>query len=258
MILIASKALTQYRKKITNIEMRGTIILLALFLPLGIQAPFIDDNLEYLYPIYKLIEDTIKSDQTLIFKINQAFSPAVNLRYWQVDGAEVVPIEVCLILHEQPNVLMLCNIIGVRHSHKVKRNCTACWNLRWTNSLLLNLIPGDILLAMEPVITAFLYSDIVHSSHHRRLHLDLHLNDSILPQQKYSMDDYEQAFALFITQVSKLNNHYYMCMYVSSTHARISQVCRHEPWNSGSQYPHLHLLMISCLQNDKTEPPLPL
>ena len=190
------------QKKITNIEMRGTIILLALFLPLGIRAPFIDDNLEYLYPIYKLIEDTVRSDQTLIFKINQAFSPAVNLRYWQVDGAEVVPIEVCLMLHEQPSVLMPCNIIGVRHSHKVKRNCTACWNLRWTNSLLLNLIPGDILLAMEPVITAFLYSDIVQSSHHRRLHLDLHLNDSILPQQKYSMDDYEQAFALFITQVS--------------------------------------------------------
>lgn len=235
MIFIASKALSYtVQKKITNIEMRGTIILLALFLPLGIRAPFIDDNLEYLYPIYKLIEDTVRSDLTLTFKINQAFFPAVNLRYWQVDGAEVVPIEVCLMLHEQPSILMPCNIIGVRHSHKVKRNCTACWNLRWTNSLLLNLIPGDILLAMEPVITAFLYSDIVQSSHHRRLHLDLHLDDSILPQQKYSMDDYEQAFALFITQVSKLYNHYYMYMYASSTYARISQrVGRYVGMNHG-------------------------
>ena len=162
-------------------EMRKAIIFLALFLPLGIRAePFIDDNLESLYSAYKLIEDTVKSDQKLTFKINQAFSPIINFRYWQVDGAEVVPIEVCVTLHEQPSVLIPCNAIGVSGSNEVTTNCTACWNFQWTNSLLLNLVPGDILLAMDPTITTFLYSEILQSSHHRRLHLDLHLNDSIL------------------------------------------------------------------------------
>ena len=181
--------------------MREEIIFLVLFLPLGIRAvPFVDDNLESLYSAYKLIEDTIKSDQKLMFKINQAFSPIINFRYWQVDGAEVVPIEVCVTLREQPSVLIRCNAIGDRN--KMMRNCTACWNFRWTNSLLLNLIPGDILLAMDPIITDVLYSEILQSYHYRRLHLDLHLNDSIL-LQNYSLDDYEQAFALFITSVSK-------------------------------------------------------
>ena len=182
-------------------EMREAIIFLALFLPLGIRAePFIDDNLETLYSAYKLIENTAKSDQKLTFKIKQAFSPIINFCYWQVNGVEVVPIEVCVTLHEQSNVLILCNTIG--NSNKAMRNCAACWNFQWTNSLLLNLIPGDILLAMDPIITAFLYSEILQSSHHRRLHLDLHLNDSIL-LQNYSLDDYEQVFALFITSMSK-------------------------------------------------------
>ena len=112
-----------------------------------------------------------------------------------------MPIEVCMILHEQPRALIPCNAIGVSGKEVQLRNCTACWNFQWTNSLLLNIIPGDVLLAMDPTITAILYSDIVQSSHNRRLHLDLHLNNSAL-LQKYSL---EQAFALFLTLVSKLN-----------------------------------------------------
>ena len=186
--------------------MREAIAFLALSLPLVTRTvPFIDDNLESLYSAYMLIEDTVKSDQKLTFKINQAFSPAINDRFWQVDGAEVVPIEVCVTLNDQPSVLIPCNAIGAKDA---MWNCTACWNFQWTNSLLLNLIPGDILLAMDPTITAVLYSDILQSLHHRRLHLDLHLNDSTL-LQRYSLDDYKQVFALFLTSVSKLNQTMY-------------------------------------------------
>lgn len=176
----------------------GTFIYLAIILSVGKanERGFVDNNLESLYFAYKLIEDTVKSDDEQAFKLKQAFFPAMNYRYWQVDGAEVIPIEVCVILYDNPSLIQ-CDAIGMT-GWKQERNCTTCWNFQWTNSLL---IPGDILLAMDTTTTTILYSDIVQSSHNCRLHLDLHLNRSLLFHQ-YSLDDYEQAFALFLSRVS--------------------------------------------------------
>ena len=69
----------------------GAFILLALMLPLSIaveQEFFINDNLDSLYSTYSLIEDAIKGDPKLGFIIKKAFFPAMNYRYWQLDGTE--------------------------------------------------------------------------------------------------------------------------------------------------------------------------
>ena len=38
-----------------------------------------DDNLESLYPGYKLIKDAIERDPKLVYKLKQTFNPSVNL-----------------------------------------------------------------------------------------------------------------------------------------------------------------------------------
>ena len=57
-------------------------------------------NLESLYPAYQLIKDIINGDPKSMFKLNQAFLPAMNNRYWQVDGVEIIPITVQISFYD--------------------------------------------------------------------------------------------------------------------------------------------------------------
>ena len=72
-----------------------------------------------------------------------------------------------------------------------------CWNFQWTNSLLVNMIPGDILLAMDPALARLLYKDIVKPIDKRILSLNLHLKT----RENYSSEDYEQAFTIYFCTV---------------------------------------------------------
>ena len=161
-------------------------------------------NLDSLYPTYKLIEDTIKNDPKLLFKIKKVFFPAMNFRYWQVDGAEVIPIYVTLALQDdtEQEYLTQCNVSG-KIGEKLVEKSTEIWRFQWTNSLLLNLIPGDILLAMDPLLTMTTYSGIVTSLYNRglKLHLLLNITSSSDICHK-SVNEVEQSVALFLSSVS--------------------------------------------------------
>ena len=177
------------------------LILLASFTTETAQVYFVHDNLDYLYPTYKLIDNAVKNDHKLMFKMKQVFFPAMNFRSWQVDGAEFIPIDVCVMFHESIAQLPPKQGNAMNVEDDLVRGFEQCWFFLWTNSLLLNLIPGDILLAMDPCFTAILYSDIVGSYRPRGLtiRLSLHLNGS------HSLEDYEQAFALFLCLVSAIH-----------------------------------------------------
>ena len=55
--------------------------------------PYISKSL---YLIYKQIQDTVRSQYQLNFKLQLAFFPVMNYRYWQVDSAKVIPINACV------------------------------------------------------------------------------------------------------------------------------------------------------------------
>ena len=195
---------SEYMYKIVNRKMdasgtRNSTFFLAVFLWTGIVVAVAshNENLESLYPGYKLIKDTIESNPKLIFKLKHTFNPSVNYRYWQVDGVEVIPIAINVSFLVQNDIKQTCNVTGKEQ----QRSYTAHWNFQWTNSLLLNLICGDILLAMDPNVMAFLYSNIVQSHHTRQVRLDLHLNRSLLPCN-HTLDELHQAFAFFLSTVS--------------------------------------------------------
>ena len=174
----------------------NTCILLLILLLIGIAVVKSnhDANLESLYPSYEVIKDAIESDPKLVYKLKQTFNPPVNYRYWQVDGVEVIPIFVKVSFLAQNST---CNVTGKGQ----QSTSMQYWNFQWTNSLLLNLIWGDLLLAMDPSITAFLYSSIVRSHNNRQVKLNLHLNTSALPCN-HVLDELKQAIALFLCTVS--------------------------------------------------------
>lgn len=180
----------------------NTCVLLALMLCKGIAAAEKlkhNDNLESLYPAYKLIKDGIDRDPELIYKLKHTFNPPANYRYWQVDGVEVILIDVSLSFHVDVQ-----NSTRNMTGHGQQNSSTVHWSFQWTNSLLLNLIPGDVLLAMDPVIAALLYSGIVQSHYNRLVLLNLHLNtsDSALPACNCTFDELKQAIALYLSIVS--------------------------------------------------------
>ena len=157
------------------------------------------DEIGSLYPIYKVIQDAVMSQPELIFKIKQAFFPVMNYRYWQVDGAEVITINICLTVKG-----IYKTSVQINDSNTIKENLLknfTCWNFQWTNSLLLNLIPADILIAMDPLFTCMLYSGIVESYKNRWIRFNLHLKREVL-HSDFSQEDFEQALALFLASVS--------------------------------------------------------
>ena len=165
--------------------------------------PSISDRIESLYPAYDAIHDAVCNQPKLVFKIRQTFFPVMNYRYWQVDGAEIIPIDICLTF--KYNQSLTPDKTNVSNTNEEEQNSTACWTFQWTNSLLMNLIPGDILLAMDPTYTNMLYSNIIESYDNRRLFLNLNLNEDSLGENN-SFEVYEQALALFLCHVSHSHN----------------------------------------------------
>lgn len=162
------------------------------------------DNLRLLYPAYKLVDDAVMGNPQVRFLLKQTFFPSTNYRYWQVDGAEAIPINVCVTLQnntkQQPGVQ--CNLTDMTETDRnIDRNCTGSWEFLWTNSLLLNIIPADILLAMDTTMSIIIYSEIIKSSSYRRVTLHVHLNEYALLCTP-SLDDIEQAFVLLLSTVS--------------------------------------------------------
>ena len=171
-----------------------TILVLALLL-----TTFASDNLvegcESLYQAYKLIEDAVKSDPQLMFKMKEGFFPAMNYRYWQVDGAEAIHFSLCVTLYNDTQRAHLVKPNTTEYDRF--KNCKLLMEFQWTNSLVLNLIPGDILLAMDTTLATILYSEIVESTEYRRVCMELFINGS----SSLSVDNLESAFVLFLSKV---------------------------------------------------------
>ena len=151
---------------------------------------------ESVYSTYKLIEDAVLSDPKLIFKLRQGFFPVISERDWQVDGVQVVPIKLCVTF----NPTNATNFCGTNSScHTVNASTTFCRQFRWTNSYLLNLIPGELLLAIDPIVFMLTYSEIVRSTHRRArlIHLTALVNSSCVPLY----DEFLSASALFLSWV---------------------------------------------------------
>ena len=159
------------------------------------------DSLQLLYPTYKVVEDAVMGNPEIRFILKQTFFPSSSYRYWQVDGAEAIPINVCVTLNNntnQPGIL-------TNNETDCTRNCTGSWKFLWTNSLLLNIIPADILLAMD-TMSIMVYSEIIKSSRYRLVTLYVHLNEHAFSCTP-SLDDIEQAFVLLLSTVSFNNNY---------------------------------------------------
>ena len=179
-------------------------VMLVVTILLSVDTPIYGQNIakgeESLYLIYKLIQDTVRSQPQLNYKLQLAFFPVMNYRYWQVDGAEVIPINVCVTFHDSTQSVLQQNASATT-GEEMAYNST-CWSFQWTNSLLMNIIPGDVLLAIDSTFANLFYSRIVGSYNNRYLELNLDINTTSI-YDNHSLDDYEQALALFLIAVSK-------------------------------------------------------
>ena len=64
------------------------------------EEPGHNEDLESLYPGYKLVKETIEKSPRQMFKLKQSFVPAMNYRYWQVDGVEIIRIKICMLVYD--------------------------------------------------------------------------------------------------------------------------------------------------------------
>ena len=153
------------------------------------------------YTTYKLIEDAIVHDPEQLFRMRDAFFPTKNDRYWQVDGVKVLSVSVCISLANSTSHLQ-CK--GEEGNDPVE---TRCWSFHWTNSRLLNLISGEILLAMDIVTTKYIYPGIVGNAN---LQLDLKINQNTSMLRCLLVSErMERAVTNFLSWVSSC-----MIMYV--------------------------------------------
>ena len=172
------------------------------FLVIGAKTDF-NTNLESLYSAHQQIEDIVMNDPKLAFKLKQAFFPSMNYRYWQVDGpgVDVIPFHICVSCSELSSLMNSINTTTIVTSGEELTADALCWDFQWTNSLLISLIPGDLLLAMDSTLTIALYSEIIKSSNNRLVRLFLQFDNSSQFCQS-SADDLEQAVAFSLSMVS--------------------------------------------------------
>ena len=213
-----------------------TVLTLVLLTSLAKGKTNHDANLESLYPAYQLIKNIINGDPKSMFKLNQAFLPAMNYRYWQVDGVEIIPIHVHISFYDD-TVQEQAPLIGNMIEEELPMNHTPVrWKFMWTNSLLMSLIPGDILLAMDSIVLVVLYSEIVKSYHLRMINLNLQINRSYL-LCNFTLDDLQQALALFLSKVRQnqhLTQSYYpILLYVYNTQSKDEMFSEREPKYQG-------------------------
>lgn len=183
---------------------RGLVIFLILCTVHVVSSGrYIYRSMDPLYDAYSAIDKAMKSDPKIVFQLEQAFFPSINFRYWQVDGVEVIPINVTVTLLDQPSSKIVCNSTSDATAENLMKTSSFWW-FQWSNSLLMNNIPGDVLLAMDPVMTAIIFSNIVGSYNFRLLDLHININRSSL-FCTLSMDSFEQALALVLSRVRAHN-----------------------------------------------------
>ena len=118
-------------------------------------------------------------------------------RNWLGSGVIVVPIHTCVTIMNADFCQETANkslpFVNISKYHQ-------CWDLYWTSSHLLNLVPVDILFAFEPLYVDAVYSGIVGSLLYRRVDIPFQITLPCVP----SNSSIERALVLLLSWVSFL------------------------------------------------------
>ena len=158
-------------------------------------VPAYDNQGNMVYSIYKKLEDIVTNDKETLYKLKQAFFPALQPHFWESARVNVVLIRVCVITDE---TMMKCNSSGGNNSMFIK---TQCWSFRWSSSPALNRITIGQLLAFDPVLTSIVYSHFVGKVWPRKAHTLFHIKSSLFPCVPLE-SDFTQAVVLLLSWVS--------------------------------------------------------
>jgi len=152
---------------------------------------------ETLYPIYKELQDALTNNPQLLYAMKQSFFPIQPPHYWLGSGVVVVPIHTCVTITNadfcQEAINKSLPFVNISEYHQ-------CWDLYWTSSHLLNLVPVDILFAFEPLYVDAVYSGIVGSLLYRRVDTPFKITLPCVP----SNSSIERALILLLSWVSFL------------------------------------------------------
>jgi len=152
---------------------------------------------ETLYPIYKELQDALTNNPQLLYVMKQSFFPMQPPHYWLGSGVIVVSIHTCVTIMNAAFCQETANkslpFVNISEYHQ-------CWDLYWTSSHLLNLIPVDILFAFEPLYVDVVYSGIVGSLLYRYVDIPFQITLPCVP----SNSSIERALVLLLSWVSFL------------------------------------------------------
>jgi len=131
------------------------------------------------YTIHKKLQDALTNNPQLLYAMKQSFFPILPPRNWLGSGVIVVPIYTCVLTtinadscQETANKSL--PFVNISEYHQ-------CWDLYWSNSPLLNLVPVDILFAFEHLYVDAVYSGIVGSLLYRRVDIPFQITLPCVP-----------------------------------------------------------------------------
>ena len=151
---------------------------------------------EKVYLTFKKLEDALTNNPRLLYLMKQSFFPILPPRNWLGSGVIVVPIHTCVVTtinadscQETANKSL--PFVNISEYHQ-------CWDLYWSNSPLLNLVPVDILLAFEPLFVDATYSGFIGGLYYRYVDIPLNITLPCMPSNSST----ERALALLLRWVS--------------------------------------------------------
>jgi len=175
-----------------------------------------------LYTIHKKLQDALTNNPQLLYAMKQSFFPMQRPHNWLGSGVILVPIHTCVTIMNADSgqvttdESLQLNVDSILNYHQ-------CWDLHWTSSPLLNLVPVDILLAFEPLFVDTVYSGIVGSLFYRRVDIPFQVTLPCVP----SNSSIERALALLLSWVStEFLNKQLLCAASYMCHVANVYLCR--------------------------------
>ena len=159
-------------------------------------VPAYDNQGNMVYSIYKKLEDIVTNDKETLYKLKQAFFPALQPHFWESARVNVVLIRVCVITDE---TMMKCNSSGGNNSMFIK---TQCWSFRWSSSPALTRITIGQLFAFDPVFAPAIYRHFIGGRGSRESNMLLHITSTIFPCVPLE-SDFTRAVLLLLSWVSE-------------------------------------------------------
>ena len=153
-----------------------------------------------LYTIHKKLQDALTNNPQLLYTMKQSFFPIQPPHNWLGSRVIVVPIHTCVTIISNADSCQVTIDESLQKNVDSISNYHHCWDLHWTSSPLLNLVPVDILLAFEPLFVDAVYSGIVGSLAYRRVDIPFQITLPCVPSNSST----EHALVLLLSWVSFL------------------------------------------------------